>query len=47
MKDQNRESNSARKSKQMQMIFFEEAKGYDGFLSGFVRKFNQKHFMTF
>ena len=48
MKDQNRQSNGARKSKQTQLLlfffFFWETNAYAGFLLGFVRKSNQAHY---
>ena len=47
MKDQNRQSNAARKSKQTQLLLFWETNAYAGFLLGFVRKSNQAHIMTF
>ena len=47
MKDQNRQSNAARKSKQTQSLLFSETNAYAGFQLGFVRKSNQAHIMTF
>ena len=51
MKDQNRQSNAARKSKPTQslllLLLFRETKAYAGFLLGFVRKSNQAHITTF
>ena len=49
MKDQNRPSNGARKSKQTQLLLlllllFWESNAYAGFLLGFVRKSNQAHY---
>ena len=44
MKDQNRQSNAARKSKQTQLLLFWETNAYAGFLLGFVRKSNQAHY---